>query len=361
MIQPPKTTLPPDVTRLCADIAAAADGLEPLALMEVCGTHTHAVRRFGVRQLLPENVKLLSGPGCPVCVTAEKDVAAALSLAKRPGVALCCFGDMLRVPAGGESLLALKGRGADVRVCVSPMDVFSTAKREPQTTFVWFGVGFETTAPNTAALAEAALADGVENLFILSAHKTMPNALKTLLSEEAGVSALLCPGHVAAVTGAEAFRFLPEELGLPAAISGFEPEEILLAILALVKMLRSGKASLFNAYPRVVRPEGNRAALTLLERVFEPCAANWRGLGEILDSGLRMKREYAALDANIRWDLSGIECAENPACRCGDVLRGRIEPTQCACFGHACTPQNPLGACMVSSEGTCAAYYQYER
>ena len=361
MTQSPNPTLPPDVARLCAAIAEAANGLPALSLMEVCGTHTHAVRRYGIRSLLPANVKLLSGPGCPVCVTAEKDVAAALALTKRPGVALCCFGDMLRVPAGGESLLAQKERGADVRVCVSPMDALPAAKREPEKTFVWFGVGFETTAPNTAALAEAALADGVKNLFILSAHKTMPNALRALLREETGVSALLCPGHVAAVTGAEAFRFLPVELGLPAAISGFEPEEILLAVFALVKMLRGKKPALFNAYPRVVHPDGNRAARALLNRVFEPCAAVWRGMGEIPDSGLRLKREYAALDANARWNLSGIDCTENSACRCGDVLRGRIEPTQCVCFGRACTPQNPLGACMVSSEGTCAAYYQYER
>ena len=328
--------------------------------MEVCGTHTHAIRRYGIRQLLPPNIRLVSGPGCPVCVTAEEDIARALSLAKLPNVTLFCFGDMMRVPCGDESLLLLASRGSDVRIALSPLDALDFAKKNPAREVVWYGVGFETTTPHTAALLEAVKRENVQNLSVFSAHKTMPNALSALLSGASHVNALLCPGHVASITGAEAFRFVPETLHLPAAISGFEPEELLLALLAMITMCKSGKPSLVNAYPRVVKPSANQTAQELVDAWFTPCDTVWRGLGEIPQSGLALKPAFAAWDAKIRFSLSPNEVPDAGGCRCGEVLRGLLEPNDCPLFGRTCTPELPLGACMVSSEGACAAYYQYE-
>ena len=341
-------------------IATAADGLPQTTIMEVCGTHTHAIRRHGIRQLLPPNIRLVSGPGCPVCVTAEEDIALAFALAKRPDVTLFCFGDMMRVPCGDESLLSLLLRGADVRIALSPLDALAFAKEHPAREVVWYGVGFETTTPHTAALLERAKRENVKNLSVFCAHKTMPNALRALLGENSQVDALLCPGHVSSITGADAFRFLPEELRLPAAISGFAAEELLVAILALAAMRKSGHPALVNAYPRVVKSGPNETARALVAAWFAPCDAVWRGLGAIPQSGLSLLPEHAAFDAVRRFALEPVSVPHRSACRCGDVLRGGIEPTQCPLFGKACVPQHPLGACMVSSEGACAACYQYE-
>jgi hydrogenase expression/formation protein HypD len=293
-------------------------------------------------------------------VTAEEDIALALALAKQPNVTLFCFGDMMRVPCGDESLLQLLSRGADVRIALSPLDALAFAKKHPAREVVWYGVGFETTTPHTAALLESATRDNVRNLSVFSAHKTMPNALRALLGGDSQVDALLCPGHVASMTGAEAFRFLPEELHLPAAISGFEAEELLVAILALVTMQKSGTPALINAYQRVVKSSPNETARALVDAWFAPCDAVWRGLGTIPQSGLCLLPEHAAFDAVRRFSLEPVAVPRRSACRCGDVLRGSIEPTECPLFGKACVPQHPLGACMVSSEGACAAYYQYE-
>jgi len=331
-----------------------------MTIMEVCGTHTHAIRRHGIRQLLPQNIRLVSGPGCPVCVTAEEDIALALALAKQPCVTLFCFGDMMRVPCGNESLLQLSSRGADVRIALSPLDALAFAKENPSREVVWYGVGFETTTPHTTAMLEANERDCVQNLTVFSAHKTMPNALRALLGSDTNIDALLCPGHVASITGADAFRFLPEELHLPAAISGFEPEEMLVAILALVTMIRRGKPALINAYPRLVKPTPNETARALVDAWFVPSDAVWRGLGMIPMSGLTLRPEHARFDALKRFALAPVQVPSHTACRCGDVLRGSIEPIECPLFGKACVPQHPLGACMVSSEGACAAYYQYE-
>jgi hydrogenase expression/formation protein HypD len=328
--------------------------------MEVCGTHTHAIRRHGIRQLLPPNIRLVSGPGCPVCVTAEEDIALALALARLENVTLFCFGDMLRVPCGDESLSLLASRGADVRIALSPLDALDFALAHPAREVVWYGVGFETTTPHTAALLEATRRDRVQNLSVFSAHKTMPNALRALLGDASHVDALLCPGHVASITGANAFAFVPEELHLPAAISGFVPEELLAAILALVTMVKRGNPALINAYPRVVKPSVNETARALVDEWFVPSGAVWRGLGEIPQSGLALRPEHAKYDALKRLSPANIAIPRRNACRCGDVLRGSIEPIECPLFGKACTPPHPLGACMVSSEGACAAYYQYE-
>ena len=346
--------------QLNEQIALAASGLPPVTIMEVCGTHTHAIRRYGIRQLLPANIRLVSGPGCPVCVTAEEDIALALALAKTPNVTLFCFGDMMRVPCGEESLLSLKSGGTDVRIALSPLDALDFALEHPDKEVVWYGVGFETTTPHTAALLEQANRLHVQNLSVYSAHKTMPNALLALLGGETRVNALLCPGHVSAMIGAEAFRFVPETLHLPAAIAGFAPEELLFAILALVRMLHSGKPDLVNAYPRAVHAGGNATAQALVDDWFIPCNAVWRGLGEIPLSGLALRPEHAFWDAVARFSPAVASLNAQNACRCGDVLRGSIEPPECPLFGKVCVPEHPLGACMVSSEGACAAYYQYE-
>ena len=347
------------VQTLTERIAKTAQGLPKTTIMEVCGTHTHAIRRHGIRQLLPGNIRLVSGPGCPVCVTAEEDISLALALAKQENVSLFCYGDMLRVPSGSESLLSLSSRGADVRIALSPLDTLEFAKEHPAREVVWYGVGFETTTPHTAALLEAAAREQIPNLTVFSAHKTMPNALRALLIDDTHIDALLCPGHVASITGAEAFRFLPVELGLPAAIAGFEPEELLIALLALLNMIKNRTPSLVNAYPRVVKGE-NETARKLVEAWFTPCSAVWRGLGAIPQSGLKLKPEHAAFDALLRLHPTPSAVVAHCACRCGDVLRGNLDPVECPLFGRACLPQHPLGACMVSSEGACAAYYQYE-
>ena len=346
---------------LAARLREVCAGMPASVFMEVCGTHTQAVARYALRQLLPENVRLISGPGCPVCVTPDSDIGAALALTGRPEVTLCSFGDMLRVPVGeNDSLLRRRGAGADVRVALSPLDALRAAREQPQRQIVWFAVGFETTAPHTAALVLRARTEGVRNLTVLCAHKTMPAALCALLGGARTVDGLLCPGHVAAVTGADAFRFVPERLGIPGAVAGFEPEEILAALLALAGLRRAGKAELRNMYPAVVRPEGNLRAQQLIGTVFEPCAARWRGLGEIADSGLRLRPEFADFDTRRRFSLpAGAETAEAPGCRCGEILRGAAGPCDCPLFGGACTPARPRGPCMVSAEGACAAEYRY--
>lgn len=340
-------------------IAQQAKDLPEMTLMEVCGTHTHAMHRYGIRQLLPQNIRLISGPGCPVCVTDDADLVAAFWIAKQKNVVLCCFGDMLRVPCGGESLLSLAAAGANVRVCVSPLEALTIAREEPQKHVVWFGIGFETTLPHTAALIEAAHHHAVKNLFVQSAHKTMPAALRALLRGACRVDGLLCPGHVAVITGAEAFRFVPQELSLPAAVAGFEAEDLLLAILALVSMLREGKPALVNAYPRAVKSAGNETARALVDKVFEPCDAVWRGLGLLTQSGLAIRPAYAAFDAAKRFSAPKIALSQATGCRCGDILKGLAQPPDCPCFGTSCTPMNPLGACMVSTQGACAAYNTY--
>ena len=340
-------------------IADYADRCGEIAVMEVCGTHTHNIRQYGLPQLLPSNIRLISGPGCPVCVTSESDIARALLLAERRDVVFCCFGDMLRVPCGGKSLLSVRERGGDVRLCLSPLDALKAAAENPKKEIVWFGVGFETTAPLTAALVEKCEAGGVINLSVLSVHKTMPAALRALIKDGAAVDALLCPGHVAAVTGEDAFRFLPEDFGIPAAVSGFDAEDIMVALLALVKMKADGAASLFNAYPRAVTSGGNTTAQSLLYKVFEPFPSECRGLGVIQDSGLRLRDEYSFFDAEKRFPLEPVVAPEASGCVCADILKGRKNPTDCPLFKKACTPETPRGACMVSSEGACAAWYKF--
>lgn len=340
-------------------IAGLAKSVGQIMIMEVCGTHTANIRRFGIQGLLPDNIRLISGPGCPVCVTAQKDIAAAISLADREKIIFTSFGDMMRVPCGERSLYSLYEQGKDIRIVTSPLDALRIAQKNPREQVVYFGIGFETTAPLTAALIEAADECGVQNLSVLSVHKTIPPVLRQLLKSGSNIDALLCPGHVAAIIGADAFSFVPERLMLPAAVAGFEADDIVAALFSIIQMLRKGETKCVNMYPRAVTGSGNREALLLLNKVFEPCDAQWRGLGEIKGSGLRLKEHYQRFDAALRFEIQADEVEEADNCICGRILCGKNVPADCLNFGRGCTPDRPLGACMVSAEGTCAVHYRY--
>lgn len=340
-------------------INTLAEGAGDIKIMEVCGTHTHNIRRFGIPSILPRNIKLVSGPGCPVCVTAQEDIAAAIDIADKENVIFTCFGDMMRVPCGKTSLYSLYESGRDIWLVTSPMDALEIAQANPGKQVVYFGIGFETTAPHTAALVEAAINQKVTNLSILNSHKTMPAAIETLLSGQQKIHALLCPGHVASVIGAEAFRFVPEKLNLPAAISGFEAYDILAAVLKITELCRYNRVECVNMYPKAVTNEGNKAAVKLLYQYMEPADAVWRGLGKIPQSGLTFRKQYESFDAKKRFEIKSRKTKEPKGCLCAYILRGDKTPDECMHFGKDCTPDSPLGPCMVSSEGSCAAYYKY--
>lgn len=332
----------------------------PIRLMEFCGGHTHAILRFGIRQLLPPTVEMLSGPGCPVCVTAAADLDHAIALAHVPGVILTTFGDMVRVPGSRGSLQNAKAESADVRIVYSPMDAVRLAQRNPERPVIFLGVGFETTAPGVAASILQARAQGLTNFTVLSLHKLTPPATRAILDAgEVRLSGILGPGHVTTVIGAEAWAFLPREYGIPIAIAGFEPLDILRGIAMLAEQASEGSARVDNAYSRSVQPQGNRAALDAMNRVFEVADAEWRGVGAIPASGLAIRAEYLAYDAARVFPVDVAPPRERPGCRCGEVLRGVLLPTACPLFRRVCTPENPVGPCMVSAEGACAAHYQY--
>jgi hydrogenase expression/formation protein HypD len=334
----------------------------PATIMEVCGTHTMSVARFGLKSLLPPEVRLVSGPGCPVCVTDQRDIDSFLALGKVDGAILASFGDMIRVPGSFGSLDRLRADGADVRVVYSPLDAVDIAQRNADRQVVFFGVGFETTMPATALAITTAAQEGASNFSVLSVHKTMPAALRALLSGgEIAVSGLLLPGHVTTIIGARAFDFLADELGIPCAVTGFEPLDIMLGIESILHQVSGRKAFVANSYSRAVRSEANPRAAALLEEVFEECEAVWRGLGAISGSGVRIRQRYSGLDARHRFSeiLAGLPAGAETVCRCGDVLRGLISPSECEHFATVCTPTDPMGPCMVSAEGACAAAYKY--
>jgi len=336
---------------------AGADPNARLTYMEVCGTHTMAVSRFGLRELLPPGMRLVSGPGCPVCVTAVGDLDVVVALSRVPGVTIATFGDLVRVPSSSSTLALERAAGADVRVVYSPADAVELAAAEPAREIVLVGIGFETTAPTVAAALTLAAERGVENLSVVSLHKTMPGALRALLDlGETRIDGFILPGHVSVVTGSDCYRFLPDEYGIGGVVAGFEADDVLEALLMLTQ--QSGPAVEIG-YRRAVTPEGNRAAQRLMARVFEPCDADWRGLGTIAGSGLRLRGEWARFDALRRFAVEPGTPVEPAGCRCGEVLRGVIDPDACPLFGRRCTPETPVGACMVSSEGSCAAHYRY--
>lgn len=328
--------------------------------MEVCGTHTVSIFRHGLRELLPPTIKLLSGPGCPVCVTSNINVDEAIAVAQLPGVILCSFGDMLKVPGSRSSLAEAKAEGGDIRVVYSTMDALEIARQHPDRQVVFFGIGFETTAPTVAASILAAQREGITNYSVLGSHKLIPQAMRALImDEEIGVNGFICPGHVSSIIGTEPYEFLASEYGVPSVITGFEPVDMLQGIYMLVKQIEAGEAKVEIQYTRGVNTEGNPKAREILFKVFEVDDAAWRGIGVIPGTGLKLKAEYADFDARQKLEFIVDKVSENPGCICGDILRGVKTPHECKLFNKVCTPERPVGACMVSVEGTCAAYYKY--
>lgn len=332
-----------------------------LRFMEVCGTHTVAIFQSGLRSLLPASITHISGPGCPVCVTHESEIAMCMEAATREGVILATFGDLLRVPCGdGQSLRQAKANGADIRIVYSQLDAVKLARKNPDRQIVFAGIGFETTAPGAAAAILTAKNAGAGNFSVLSLHKRVAPAIRALLSDQVTeMDALLLPGHVATIMGVEPFQFISAEFGKPCAVAGFEPADILLALCDLATQSAGGKAMTVNCYGRAVAQSGNPAARKIMETVFEPVDSRWRGLGRIPASGLAIRSEFADFDAARRFGLRVGAEKPIPGCRCGDVLRGLIQPPQCRLFGKPCSPANPVGPCMVSTEGSCAAWYKY--
>jgi hydrogenase expression/formation protein HypD len=348
------------VRQLVRDLAAVAT--RPWTIMEVCGGQTHAIVKFGIDEMLPAGITLIHGPGCPVCVTPVELIDKACLIAARPGVTLCSFGDMLRVPGTAGDLLTVKARGGDVRIVYSPLDAVKMAADHPEREVVFFAVGFETTAPANAMAVYRAHHQGVNNFSLLVAQVLVPPALEALLSSpERRIQGILAAGHVCTVMGTSEYEPLAKRYGVPIVVTGFEPVDILQGIYRCIQQLEEGRAEVENQYRRAVQREGNLHARRLIRDVFAVTGQKWRGIGEIPQSGLRLREPYDAHDAEQRFGLSGYTVAESTDCRSGQVLQGAIRPSACPAFGGRCTPEQPLGAPMVSSEGACAAYYRYRR
>jgi hydrogenase expression/formation protein HypD len=332
-------------------------------LMEVCGGHTHSIYKYGIDDLLPANVELVHGPGCPVCVIPMGRVDDGIAIAHQPGVIFTCFGDMLRVPGSEGTLLDAKARGADVRMVYSPLDALRIAKENPDRNVVFYAIGFETTAPSTALTLKRARAEGVPNFLCMCNHVTIVPPLRALLdSPDLRLDGFIGPGHVSTVVGARPFAFIPAQYGKPIVIAGFEPLDVLQAVHMILLQLEQGRCEVENQYRRVVPDDGNLRALEVMAEVFALRPHfEWRGMGFISQSGLRLSDAYADFDAERRYEVPGVRVADPKACQCGEVLKGVIKPFECKVFGSGCTPERPIGTCMVSSEGACAAYYNYGR
>ncbi len=340
---------------------APRDGV---SIMEICGTHTHSISKYGIRGAVPTGIRLLSGPGCPVCVTAQADINRIVEFSRRnPSVVIATFGDMLRVPGTFSSLEKERAEGADIRVVYSPLDALEMARRDPAKEVVFYSVGFETTAPTVAATVIKARREGIGNFSVLSLHKLTPPAMKALLdSGDVNIDGFICPGHVTTIIGAGAYGFIAKDYGAPCVVAGFEPLDALYGLYMLLLQLRDGRAEIEIEYTRVVTWEGNKRAQEVMYEVFERADSRWRGLGEIACSGLRIRGEFSHFDAEKRFDMGYVDCDDDQAgCSCGEVIKGLVAPSECTLFATACTPETPMGPCMVSSEGTCAAYYRYER
>ncbi len=329
-------------------------------LMEVCGTHTVAIARNGIRNLMPPGTRLASGPGCPVCVTSNRDIDTVIALARIPNVTIATFGDMTRVPGSTSSLLKEQAAGRSVQIVYSPLDALALAAQRPEREIVFVGVGFETTTPLVAMAIKRAAAADLKNFTVFAAHKNMPGALEAIINDpQLKLDALILPGHVSTIIGAAPYEFLAKKYGIPGVITGFEPVDVLQGIAMIMRQLHEGRAEIEIAYARGVMPQGNPTALAAIDEVFETCPAIWRGLGRIDGSGYRIREEFAQFDA-VRRFQPDVEPTQDPkGCRCGDVLRGIMAPSDCPLFRTVCTPENPVGPCMVSSEGSCAAYYRY--
>ena len=348
---------------LAEQIAALADPARHYKIMEVCGGHTHTIYRYGIADLLPPNVELVHGPGCPVCVIPMGRVDDAIAIATNQRVILTCFGDMMRVPGGSGSLTEAKAAGADVRMVYSPLDALRIAQNNPDREVVFFAVGFETTAPSTALTLMRAKSEGVRNFSVFCNHVTIIPPVRALLeSPDLRLDGFIGPGHVCTVIGARPFHFIPAQYGKPVVISGFEPLDVLQSVHMLIRQIADGRCEVENQYTRVVPPDGNTQAFRVLAEVFELRPHfEWRGLGFISQSALRLSSAYAEFDAEQRFAIPGVRVADPKACQCGEVLKGVIKPWECKVFGTACTPEHPIGTCMVSSEGACAAYYNFGR
>ncbi len=337
-----------------------ATSVRPAQFMEFCGSHTHALLRYGIRDLLPPTITMLSGPGCPVCVTSTRDIDTAIAIAMAPGTIVATYGDLVRVPGSNGSLERARAAGADVRVVYSALDAIAIAEQNPTRQVVLLGIGFETTAPTVAASIVTASGKGLRNYRVLSLLKLTPPVMQALLQRgELRIDGILCPGHVSVITGVEPYRCIPERFRVGCAVAGFEPLDILRAISVLVEQIEADSPAVANTYERAVSEKGNEVAQQLIGRVFESCPADWRGLGHVPDSGLALRPEYECFDATALYHIDIEESFEPAGCRCGDVLRGHVTPPDCPLFGTVCTPDRPVGPCMVSHEGACAAHFSY--
>lgn len=330
-----------------------------VSLMEVCGGHTHAIQKFGIPSLLPQNIKLLSGPGCPVCVTSKKYIDQAIAYSNINNVIIATFGDLVRVPGSYSSLLKEKARGHDIRVVYSSLDVLDIARQNKEKSVIFLGIGFETTAPTTAAVILNAYKDNIKNFFVLSSHKIMPPAMQAIIDEGVMIDGYICPGHVSVITGSMIYENLTKKYNVGCVISGFEPIDIMQSILMLINQKESNNKKVEIQYRRAVKKEGNIKAKNIMDEVFELKDDLWRGIGIIKKSGLKIKKEYSRYDSEINFNIVLKETIEDKGCICGEILKGIKNPKECVLFAKKCTPENPIGACMVSNEGACSAYYRY--
>jgi hydrogenase expression/formation protein HypD len=343
------------------EITALCEPGRHYKIMEVCGGHTHTIYRYGVQDHLPEDIELVHGPGCPVCVIPMGRVDDGIAIAERDGVILTCFGDMMRVPGGRGSFLEANARGTDIRMVYSPLDALRIARQNPDRQVVFYAIGFETTAPSTALTVLRAAAEGIENFSVFCNHVTIIPAIKAILdSPDLRLDAFLGPGHVSTVIGCRPYEWISRDFGMPLVCAGFEPLDLLQSVYMIMKQFAEGRAEVENQYARVVQYDGNPVALKVLADVFalRPFF-EWRGLGSIAHSALQLSPKYAKYDAELRYELPGVRVADPKACQCGEVLKGVLKPWECKVFGTACTPETPIGTCMVSSEGACAAYYNF--
>jgi len=331
-------------------------------IMEVCGTHTMAISRYGLRQLIPENINLISGPGCPVCVTSVNDIDWIIEIARQYEVSIFTFGDMFRVPGTESSLYNEKSKGKYIKICYSPADALDFARNNPQKKVIFIAIGFETTIPLTSIIIKRTYTEKIKNFYIYNIHKLIPEALELLLMDkEIKIDAFLCPGHVSTIIGSTPYNFIARDYNVPCVISGFEPLDIIKSIVMITEQIRKGVSEVEIQYSQVVRQEGNSTAVKSIYEVFDKSDSLWRGLGNIPGSGLKLKEKYQLFDAKKHFPVKEINSREPAGCKCGDVLKGIKIPTECRLFSKICRPENPVGPCMVSSEGSCAAYYKYER
>lgn len=332
-----------------------------IALMEVCGGHTMAIHRFGIPYLLTDNVKLISGPGCPVCVSGIEFIDKAIALSGKKNVIITTYGDLIRVPGSKSSLEKEKSKDADVRIVYSTIEALEIAKQNKNKKVIFLGIGFETTAPATAVAIQKAYEDNISNFYLLSAHKIMPPVMKALLNEKVKIDGFICPGHVSAITGSKIYEFIPEIYKIACVVTGFEPVDIMQAVYMLTKQIHDKNPKVEIQYSRAVNKDGNTKAQEIMNEVFETRNDIWRGIGEITNSGLKLRKKYKDFDAELVFDIQIDQVKEHSACICGEILRGQKSPKDCKLFGMVCSPDNPIGACMVSSEGACQAFYKYRK